>query len=179
MGLQLILCVETNKKTQSDYIYIKETIEHFYKYDSTQVKISPVYMDGKTHYKEKQKDINNLIKKYGSVSSCNKSIVIYFFDCDNYDTKKEDEIFLKKVQEYCKANGYYFGWFCKDIERVYIGKKVTDKQKGKEAVSFKRTKQINHISKDKLTRKHFVNNTSNICYLLDQIFIENNIISHK
>lgn len=76
MGLQLILCVETNKKTQSDYIYIKETIEHFYKFDPTQVKISPVYMDGKTHYKEKKKDINNYIKKYESVSS-NKKVLLF------------------------------------------------------------------------------------------------------
>ena len=175
MGLQLILCVETNKKTQSDYIYIKETIEHFYKFDPTQVKISPVYMDGKTHYEEKPKDINKLIKKYGSVSSNNKSVVIYFFDCDNYDTKKEDENFLKKVQKFCKSNGYYFGWFCKDIERVYIGKKVVDKQKGKEAASFKRKKHINNISREKLTKKQFSNNTSNICLLLDKIFSENSL----
>lgn len=176
MGLQLILCVETNKKTQSDYIYIKETIDHFYKFDPTQVKISPVYMDGKTHYEEKKKDINKLIKKYGSVSPNNKSVVIYFFDCDNYDTKKEDEDFLKKVQEFCKSNGYYFGWFCKDIERVYIGKKVPDKQKGKEAASFKRKKCINNISKEKLTKKQFFNNTSNICLLLDKVFSENSLI---
>ena len=30
MGLQLIICVETNKKCNSDYIYIKTSIEHFY-----------------------------------------------------------------------------------------------------------------------------------------------------
>ena len=133
-------------------------------------------MDGKTHYEEKKKDIDNLIKKYGRVSSNNKSVVIYFFDCDNYDTKKEDEDFLKKVREFCKSNGYYFGWFCKDIERVYLGKKVLDKQKGKEAASFKRKKYIKNISKEKLTKKSFINNTSNICFLLDKIFDENKII---
>lgn len=29
MGLQLIFCVETNKKCKSDYIYIKSTIDRF------------------------------------------------------------------------------------------------------------------------------------------------------
>lgn len=29
MGLQLIFAVETNKKCNSDWIYIKDTIEHF------------------------------------------------------------------------------------------------------------------------------------------------------
>ena len=43
MGLQLIFVVETNKKCNSDWIYIKDTVEHFYEYDRTQVKLSPVY----------------------------------------------------------------------------------------------------------------------------------------
>ena len=73
MGLQLILCVETNKKTQSDYIYIKETIDHFYKFDPTQVKISPVYEEKKEYINNVSKEkltknnlfmISNLIKSF-------------------------------------------------------------------------------------------------------------------
>ena len=30
MGIQLIFVVETNKKCNSDWIYIKDTVEHFY-----------------------------------------------------------------------------------------------------------------------------------------------------
>ena len=30
MGPQLIFVVETNKKCNSDWIYIKDTVEHFY-----------------------------------------------------------------------------------------------------------------------------------------------------
>ena len=33
MGLQLIFVVEANKKSKTDWIYIKETIDRFYKYD--------------------------------------------------------------------------------------------------------------------------------------------------
>ena len=33
-------------------------------------------------------------------------------------------IFLKKVRQYCAEQKYDFVWFCKDIERVYTGKKV-------------------------------------------------------
>lgn len=36
MGLQLILVMETNRQCKSDWIYIKETIDHFYKYDTNQ-----------------------------------------------------------------------------------------------------------------------------------------------
>ena len=58
MGLQLIFVVETNKKCNSDWIYIKDTIEHFYQYERTQVKLSVVYMDGKGKYKQKEKQVN-------------------------------------------------------------------------------------------------------------------------
>ena len=55
MGLQLIFVVETNKKCKSDWIYIKDTIDYFYQYEQTQVKFTPVYMDGKGNYKNKKK----------------------------------------------------------------------------------------------------------------------------
>lgn len=47
MGVQLIFTVETNKKCNSDWIYIKDTVEHFYAYERTQLKLSVVYLDGK------------------------------------------------------------------------------------------------------------------------------------
>ena len=52
MGLQLIFVVETNKKCKSDWIYIKDTIDKFYLYDMAHVKLSTVYLDGKTKYKD-------------------------------------------------------------------------------------------------------------------------------
>ena len=61
MGLQLIFVVETNKKCKSDWIYIKDTIDRFYQYDQAQVKFSPVYMDGKGKYKNKEKEISSLM----------------------------------------------------------------------------------------------------------------------
>ena len=46
MGLQLIFVVETNKKSKSDWIYVKDTVDYFYKYERTEVKFSPIYMEG-------------------------------------------------------------------------------------------------------------------------------------
>ena len=56
MGLQLIFAVETNKNSNSDWIYIKDTIEYFYEYQRTQVKFSIVYLDGKGNYNSKKKE---------------------------------------------------------------------------------------------------------------------------
>ena len=68
MGSQFIFVVETNKKCQSDWIYIKDTIEQFYSYNRTQVKLNKVYMDGKGNYKKKQKEIQKQISQYGAAS---------------------------------------------------------------------------------------------------------------
>ena len=53
MGVQFIFVVETNRGCKSDWIYIKETINHFYNYDNN-VKLSEVYMDGKGRYQYKE-----------------------------------------------------------------------------------------------------------------------------
>ena len=72
MGVQLIFAVETNKNCNSDWIYIKDTIEQFYEYDRTQLKLSVVYMNGKGNYKNKEKDIRSLSKQYQSAGKGNQ-----------------------------------------------------------------------------------------------------------
>lgn len=167
MGMQLIFVVETNKKCKSDWIYIKDTIEHFYQYDRAQVKFTPVYMDGKGKYKNKEKEINSFISQYSSVSKENQSHVICCFDCDEFDRKPEDAGFLENARAYCKAKGYEFVWFCKDIERVYLGKKVEDIQKKKESANFKARSLIKGIDVKTLSVSDYRANTSNIMKVLD------------
>ena len=120
MGVQLIFTVETNKKCNSDWIYIKDTVEHFYAYERTQLKLSVVYLDGKGNYssKKKQKEIDSLISQYRATSKANQSKVICCFDCDDYDSKQEDRKFLEDAEKFCKDKGYEFVWFCKDVEQV-------------------------------------------------------------
>ena len=167
MGVQLIFVVETNKKCNSDWIYIKDTIEQFYEYDRTQLKLSVVYMDGKGKYKKKVKEIEKLISQYKAASKKNKSKVFYCFDCDEYDNRQEDGIFLEEARIFCGNNDYEFIWFCKDIEQVYIGKKVENSKKKKEAAMFKVKKQIVHINPKRLSETVYKNNTSNIIKVLD------------
>lgn len=161
MGLQLIFVVETNKKCKSDWIYIKDTIERFFQYDQVQVKFSPVYMDGKGKYKNKEKEISSLISQY-ACSKENKSKVIFCFDCDDYDSNIDDANFLLNAKKYCEEKQYDFVWFCKDVERVYLGKKVDDSQKKKEASTFKAKKLINEVDERRLAVKEYRTNTSNI-----------------
>lgn len=62
MSIQLIFVVETNKKCDLDWIYIKNTVEHFYTWDSGNIKLTRAYMDGKNKYKSKEKEIQRNIK---------------------------------------------------------------------------------------------------------------------
>ena len=168
MGLQLIFVVETNIKNKSDWIYIKDTIENFYQYDQAHTKFTPVYMDGKGKYKNKEKEIRAVISQYAHSNKKNQSKVIYCFDCDEYDVNPIDANFLKEVKQYCDTKNADFVWFCKDIEQVYLGRKVTDKQKKKEAEVFKKQKIISKLNASKLLAKSYIANTSNIMCVLDK-----------
>lgn len=168
MGLQLIFVVETNKRCKSDWIYIKDTIDRFYQYDQANVKFSPVYMDGKGKYRKKKREISSLTSQYASTSNKNQSKVLYCFDCDDYDIKQEDSEFLKSAQQYCKDQGYDFIWFCRDIECVYLGRKIDDGKKQKEAAIFKKKKMINNIDETTLLSVSYRENTSNIMNMLDK-----------
>lgn len=168
MGLQLIFVVEANKKSKTDWIYIKETIDRFYKYDVAHLKLSAVYMEGKNKYLSKVKEVNLLISQYSVASANNVTKVIYCFDCDDYDSNPVDKEFLEKTQEFCKANSYEYVWFCKDIERVYLGKKVEDGHKNSEATRFKANKLIDGVSQSRLNGKSISHNMSNILRVLDK-----------
>ena len=168
MGLQLIFVVEANKKSKTDWIYIKETIDRFYKYDVAHLKLSAVYMEGKNKYLSKEKEVNLLISQYSSTSTNNVAKVIYCFDCDDYDSNPVDKEFLEKTQEFCKANNYEYAWFCKDIERAYLGEKVEDGLKNREATKFKANKLIDEVSESRLNGKSISHNMSNILRVLDE-----------
>lgn len=171
MGLQLIFVVETNKKCNSDWIYIKDTIEYFYSYDRTKVKLSVVYMDGRGNYSsnKKKREVKSYISQYNAGSKTNKSKVIYCFDCDEYINNPDDSKFLEKAKKYCADNEAEFVWFCKDVEQVYLGQSVNDSQKKKEAAGFKAKKEINNIDIKKLSEKNYKTGTSNIINVLDNI----------
>lgn len=166
MSLQLIFVVETNKQCKSDWIYIKETVEHFYQINQAHTKLSVVYMNSKSRYNSNsvEKEIQNMVSQFNS----RESRVIYCFDCDDYDGKYDDQKFLEDAKQYCKKNSYDFVWFCKDIEQVYMGKSVTDKQKKSTATSFSGKRLIYKVDERKLSVDNFQIKCSNIMKVLDQ-----------
>lgn len=121
MSIQMILCVETNRRADTDYIYISETIKHLYKTDK-QITINKVYMGSKTKYKSKEvlRNIKQLTKDF----TIGETRVIYCVDTDAYETDVEHKKVFDDISRFCEENGYELIWFCHDIEDVYIGKKI-------------------------------------------------------
>ena len=167
MGLQLIFVVETNEKCKSDWIYIKSLLNQYYTYGAN-VKISTVYMDGRGNYKKKQSMIKTMISQYKKASDNNETKVIYCFDCDRYDTNPDDRDFLNISQKYCNEKGYEYIWFCRDVESVFLGRKIPDKQKKREAAKYKAKNLVTRVDKARLSQKDFGENRSNILVVLDK-----------
>lgn len=91
--------------------------------------------------------------------------VIYFIDTDQYEKNPEHERELKEITRYCEDNGIDLVWFCHDVEEVFLGQKVSDSQKVKEANKFRKKKKIEEIQIEKLssdTRKTYVSNIMNV-----------------
>ena len=177
MGLQLVICVEANKSSKSDYIYIKDTIERFFHIGGSGIRLSPVYMNGKGNYRSKgvQRSIEELKKKYRAASSRNCTVVIYCFDTDDYDSKPEDLQFFEEAEKFCKKQGCEIVWFCRTVEEVYIGQKISDKQKTHRAEDFSARHMIDKMDKEKLRAGSFQTGRSNLCLVLEKYLgIRNN-----
>ncbi len=165
MAMQMILCLETNKRANTDYIYIKEILNHFYQ-RSNQIKISPVYMGTKTKYRSNDtlKEMKRKIKDF----TIGKTKVIYCIDTDEYEKNTEHANEFRTIQQFCEINNYDLIWFCHDVEEVFLGKRIPDSQKVQEAGAYRDRKGIQKINPEQLRSRDLRVHTSNILCVLDQ-----------
>ena len=124
---QLILIVEACSTSRSDYLYLKSVLDHFY--DSSEHKLSPIYAGSKTRLIDQGKKIEECSKR----ASFKESQV---FLCADYDYKSDPS--NKAIQKYAREHGYEIIWMNRDIEEVFLGKRIPSKQKKQEAERFLR-----------------------------------------
>ena len=86
MALQMIFCVETNKKADMDSIYISETLKSIYEIDN-KVKINKVYLEKKSKYNAK--DVSREIESKIKAFTIGETKVIYCIDTDAYEANYE------------------------------------------------------------------------------------------
>lgn len=164
MGGQLIFCVETTEKAQTDVIYIKEVRDKYYK-DTNQITINYVYMDSKNRYNNKNVTgkINRLIKDYAG-----KSHVFLCIDTDKFDSEAADRKMFETISNYANDKQYELIWFCHDVEEVFIGSSVHNSDKIKAAAKFRSNNGIKKVEESKLKALKPNVHKSNILRVLDK-----------
>ncbi|MBR4357379.1 MAG: hypothetical protein IKQ00_05580 [Butyrivibrio sp.] len=163
MNLQIILCIEANKQSDTDKIYIKETINRFFTYGNN-IKLSFVNMGGKTNYNSKgvERNVMSLTKDY----KIGNTVVIYCIDLDGYESNPDQVMVNQKIYEYIVKKGFELVWFCHDIEEVYYGNSVNKDDKTKMAIEFKKKVLISNVNEKKLRAKKEAKGMSNILDVL-------------
>ncbi len=96
MNKRILFCVETTKQADTDYAYIKDTIDYYF-VQSSKITIRPVYMESKSRYKSKA--VQEDIKRQSGLADTS---VIYCIDTDDYDISPEDRTLLEQIRQYCE-----------------------------------------------------------------------------
>lgn len=165
MPIQMIFCVETNKRADTDGIYITDTINRWYELNN-RVKISKIYMNSKSKYQSK--DVLREIDKKSKMFTIGETKVIYCVDTDQFEKNIEQEKEFTSIIQYCEKNNYDLIWFCHDVEEVFWGKRISDSQKVQEAKIFRLRKKIEEIPCEKLSCNAKQAGVSNIMNILDK-----------
>ena len=164
MSRQVLLCVEADSKSRSDYLYVESTIKHFYINDR-KIIYRPIFLGSKTKYNAKGK-IKEIESRKRAFSG--KTNVIYFIDVDDYDVSYDTQILFDNIKRYCSDNEYDFVFFCRDVEDVFLGRTVNDCEKVKCAEMFNRRKLIASLTDTNLCASGKHRHCSNILTVLDK-----------
>lgn len=181
MGTQLIFVLETDRRCQSDWMYINVLIHEQYDYNHSYIKLSPIFLGGRGNYNKKkvERDIDKRKSDYDNQNSSNQSITIYCFDTDNFDSNPDDKKFLDDVKQYCENKKAELVWFCKDIEEVFTGSSIENSKKKDTARLFVKRKLIKNVLPDSFTASSFKRKTSNILRVLDKFLPRKSSIKGK
>lgn len=164
MSKQVLLCVEADSKSRSDYVYVESVIKHFYENDR-KIIYRGIFLGSKTKYNDKGKikEIESRIKAFSGTT-----YVIYFIDVDDYDTSRDTQKLFDIIKNYCSEKNYDFVFFSRDVEDVFWGKTVNDCEKVKMAQMFNRKKMISKVAGEKLCVSEKYKHSSNILTILDK-----------
>ena len=155
--IELVIVMETRASSKSDWMYIKSTIDYYYKPRTYSLK--KIFAKTKTELIKQDTKINNQISNTQRTSK----VII----CADYDRDEEINLIIKK---YCTDNSYDLVWMNLDVEDVYLGRQVSKNCKTKEAISFQKISdkilpKLENLSiNDPLSLRH----SSNILVILDK-----------
>lgn len=163
----VIVCVETNKRANTDVSYINKAIRYFYYIDSNEVKLDFKFYETKTNYANKKllKEIKDDCKVVGE----NNATVLFCIDTDDYEVRVEDARLNKDIENFCQQNGFRFTWFCRDVEEVFLHRQLHHKEKVSESKKFAMKDGIGQACEKDLHVTTFSKRKSNLLNNLDDV----------
>ena len=146
--------------------YIKKNQASKLDFDN-ETKIDYEYMESKYKYNSKkvQNRINNKLKTFKNYK------VILCVDTDNIDVDQSDAKKVKEIESFCKQNNYDFIWFCRNIEEVFWGVSVEDREKILKAKMFGSKNKIEDSLIKALQSYEIKRNKSNFLIVFDKYLL--------
>ncbi len=160
--IKLVFVMETRSSNRSDWMYIKSTIDYFYK--PRTFALDKIFATTKSELIQQDVKINS---KINDLNREVKVIVVADYD--------RDEILNNIIEQYCNDKKYDLVWMNLDVEDVYLGKQVPDNRKKSEAINFqtKKHKLLPNIkgldNNTPLKTRH----TTNLLLVLDKYISRN------
>lgn len=166
-----IILVETKgKNNDSDFKYIKQVLVDICGRSNA---YKPIYLGGKTNFDRQEKQIGKLKKSYICAGNDSSQIkVLLCIDIDNItssDVSADNKSLNHRIKKYCEEKGYELIWFYENIEQVFWGFDVPDKEKTKRAEDYIRKELYKDINKKALSCDKFdetKKGTSNLIFVL-------------
>ena len=146
--MQIVLFCEASSESGTDFSYIREYIHDRYPDKRRLIHIDKVSLGSKTKYEKGKRKAADLIKKYALQHKHEKQVVICCFDTDIGKTGAEET--NDKIVAFCKTNGYELVWFHRDIEEVFLGNHIPDKDKLRCAKNFVERGNVKGIKDKKM-----------------------------
>lgn len=157
--MQLILVMETRPSCNSDYRYLKATIDYFYKPRS--FNIQKIYAGNKSELLNQARKIQIEKQKFNG-----ESVVVV---CADYD--RPDDPLNEQLINYCNENNFELVWMNSNIEHVYLNLPNT-RDKERASIDFLRRSQrilplLDNLADDNPVCK---TRSTNLIYILDKYF---------
>lgn len=169
MRTQLIFCVEADRRSGTDWVYIQSVLNHCFEITNS-VSIKPIFMGGKGNYRQQKviRRIESRTKEFGANREDGATIVIFCIDTDDIQKDPDRLREFETIRAYCDENGFEFVWFCRDIEEVFWQKKVPKSEKLKYAAQFRRDARIADVDMVKLGASECTPRRSNIIEVMSK-----------
>ena len=142
--MQIVILVESKSSADIDYQYIRSFIKKNYPSQDRHVKLNHINLNSKTRLEASQKQIEDKLTSYAFANPGEKQFVGCCLDTDTGKTSDPNR--NKRCAAFCKKHGYELVWFHRDIEEVFIGKRVKDNQKVREAKNFVSQRKIESLN---------------------------------